>query len=117
MSSPTRQCSSPKPSRPTVVTATVGCCAHALESAAVIVGEAGQPETATELLGAAEELRRSSGAAHKPHEIRARHPDLEDRIGPLSPAAHQAALAAGRQHTLESAARAALDALSIAGRE
>jgi predicted ATPase/class 3 adenylate cyclase len=95
----------------------LGCCAHALESAAVIVGQAGQSETATELLGAAEELRRSSGAAHKPFEIRARHSDLEDRIGPLSPAARQAALSAGRQHTLESAARAALDALSMAGRE
>ena len=94
----------------------LGCCAHALESAAMIVGQAGQPETATELLGAAEELRRSSGAAHKPFEIRARHSDLEDRIGPLSAAAHQAALTAGRQHTLESAARAALDALSTTGR-
>ena len=49
----------------------VGCCAHALESAAVIVGQAGQAETATELLGAADELRRSSGANHKPWEIRA----------------------------------------------
>ena len=94
----------------------LGCCAHALESAAMIVGQAGEPETATELLGAAEELRRSSGAAHKPFEIRARHSDLEDRIGPLSTAAHEAALTAGRQHTLESAARAALDALSTTGR-
>ena len=41
----------------------LGCCAHALESAAVIVGQAGQPETATELLGAAEELRHRSGQA------------------------------------------------------
>ena len=40
----------------------LGCSAHALESAAVIVGQAGQPETATELLGAAEELRHRSGA-------------------------------------------------------
>ena len=41
----------------------LGRCSHALESAAVIVGQAGQPETATELLGAAEALRRSSGAS------------------------------------------------------
>ena len=95
----------------------LGCCAHALESAAVIVGQAGQPETATELLGAAEELRHRSGQGHKPCEIRARHGDIDDRIAPLSPAAHEAALAAGRQHTLESAARAALDALSTAARE
>ena len=47
----------------------LGCCAHALESAAVIVGQAGQPETATELLGAAEELRHRSGQGHKPWEI------------------------------------------------
>jgi non-specific serine/threonine protein kinase len=89
-----------------------GCSAHALESAAVIVGQAGRPETAAELLGAADELRRNSGAGHKPWEIRARHGDIEDRIATASPAAHEAALAAGRQHTLESAARVALDALS-----
>ena len=90
----------------------VGCCAHALESAAVIVGQTSQPETATELLGAAEELRHRSGQGHKPWEIRARHGDIEDRIAPLSRAAHEAALSAGRQHTLESAARVALDALA-----
>jgi class 3 adenylate cyclase len=95
----------------------LGCCAHALESAAVILGQAAQPETATELLGAAEELRRISGAANKPFEIRARHPDIEDRIAPLSPAVHEAALTAGHQHTLESAARTALDALSTAARK
>jgi hypothetical protein len=92
----------------------LGCCAHALESAAVIVGQAGQPETATELLGAAEELRHRSGQGHKPWEIRARHGDIEGRIAPLSPAAHEAAMTAGRLHTLESAARAALDALATA---
>jgi tetratricopeptide (TPR) repeat protein len=93
-----------------------GCSAHALESAAVIVGQAGQHETATELLGAADELRRSSGAAHKPWEIRARHGNIEDRIAPLSPGAREDALSTGRQHTLESAARVALDALSAAAR-
>jgi len=95
----------------------LGCCAHALETAAVIVGHAGQPETATELLGAAEELRHRSGASHKPWEIRARHGDLEDRIEPLAPAVREAALDTGRHHTLESAARAALDALETAARE
>jgi predicted ATPase/class 3 adenylate cyclase len=95
----------------------LGCCAHALESAAVIVDRAGQPETATELLGAAEELRHRSGQGHKPWEIRARHGDIEDRIAPLPPAVHEAALTVGRHHTLESAARAALDALATAARE
>ena len=94
-----------------------GCSAHALEAAAAIVGRNGRAEVATELLGAADELRRSSGADHKPWEIRARHGDIEDRIAPLAPAAREAALSAGRQHTLESAARAALDALSTAARE
>jgi len=94
-----------------------GCCAHALEAAAAIVGRNGRAEVATELLGAADELRRRSGVTHKPWEIRARHGDIEDRIAPLAPAAREAALAAGRQHTLESAARAALDALATAARE
>jgi hypothetical protein len=94
----------------------LGCSAHALEAAAVIVGQTGNAEIATELLGAAEELRHRSGHGHKPWEIRARHGDIEERIAPLSPAVHEAALAAGRQHTLESAARAALDALSTVGR-
>ena len=91
------------------------CCAHALEAAALIVAQAGEPEKATELLGAAEELRRISGTRNKSTEIRARYPDIEERIAPLAPAVHEAALEAGRQHTLESAARAAcaaLDALS-----
>jgi hypothetical protein len=94
----------------------LGCCAHALESAAVIVGQAGHRETATELLGAAEALRRRSGASHKPFEIRARHTDIDDRVAPLSPAAREAALEAGREHTLESAAHAALDALATAAK-
>ena len=95
----------------------LGCCAHALEAAAVIIGQAGQPETATELLGAAEELRHRSGHGHKPWEIRARHSDIDDRVAPLSAAAREAALNAGRQRTLESAARVALDALSTAAYE
>jgi predicted ATPase/class 3 adenylate cyclase len=94
----------------------LGCCAHALDSAAVIVGQAGQPETATELLGAADELRRSSGVSLKPWESRSRY-SIEDHIAAISPVAHEAALTAGRQHTLESAARTALDALSTAAGE
>ena len=65
----------------------LGCSAHALEAAAAVVGRSGRAEVATELLGAADELRRSSGVSHKPWEIRARHGDIEDRIAPLSPAA------------------------------
>ena len=95
----------------------LGCCAHALEAAAAIVGRNGRGEVATELLGAADELRRRSGAEHKPWEIRARHPDIEDRIGPPSPAVQEAALTRGREHTLESAASVALDALSTVAQE
>jgi hypothetical protein len=94
-----------------------GCSAHALEAAAAVVGRHGRAEVATELLGAADELRRRSGVHHKPWEIRARHGDIEDRIAPLSPAARDAAFTAGRRHTLESAARAALDALSTVAQE
>jgi len=94
----------------------VACCAHALDSAAVVVGRDGQLETATELLSAADEFRRSSGVSRKPWESRARY-GIEDHIAPLSPVAHEAALNAGRQYTLESAARAALDALSNVARE
>jgi predicted ATPase/class 3 adenylate cyclase len=91
-----------------------GCSAHALEAAATIVGRTGHAEVAIELLGAAEELRRTSGVSHKPWEIRARHGDIEDRIPALAPDARDAALGEGRQHTLESAARAALAALAMA---
>ena len=94
----------------------VACCAHALDSAAVIVGRDGQLVTATELLSAADEFRRRCGVSRKPWESRARY-GIEDHIAPLSPVAREAALTAGRQHTLESAARAALDALSTAARE
>ena len=89
-----------------------GCSAHALEAAAAIVARNGHTEVATELVGAADELRQSSGAGHKPWEIRARHPDIEERFAPLTHSARELALNAGRQHTLESAARLALDALS-----
>jgi hypothetical protein len=89
----------------------VACCAHALDSAAVIVGRDGQLETATELLGAADEFRRTTGVSRKPWESRARY-GVEDHIGPLSPVAQEAALTAGRRHTLVTAAHAAVDALS-----
>ncbi len=117
MSSLTRPRSSPKPSSCSPASAISGAALTPSSRPRSSSVEAGQPEMATELLGAADELRRSSGANHKPWEIRARHGDIEDRIAPLSPAAREAALTAGRQHTLESAARAALDALSTAARE
>jgi predicted ATPase len=94
----------------------VACCAHALDSAAVIVGLEGQLETATELLSAADEFRRRSGVSRKPWESRARY-GIDGRIAPLSPVAHETALTAGQQHTLESAARAALNALATAARK
>ena len=92
----------------------LGCSAHALEAAAIVVGRTGRPEIAIELLGAAEEFRHRSGQGHRPWEIRGRHPDIEELIPPLSSADRDAAIAAGRQLSLESAARVALDALSAA---
>jgi hypothetical protein len=94
----------------------LGCCAHALESAAVIVSQAGQPETAAKLLGAADQLRLRSGQGRKPG-LSTRDGGAENRIAPLDPTVREAAFSAGRQHTLESAARAALDALSTVARE
>ncbi|HXW47593.1 MAG TPA: adenylate/guanylate cyclase domain-containing protein, partial [Streptosporangiaceae bacterium] len=60
----------------------IGCTAHALEAAAVVVGTAGQQGAGlpVELLVVADELRRQSGQGHRPWEIRARLGNLEDHI-------------------------------------
>jgi hypothetical protein len=62
-----------------------GCCAHALEAAAVVLAAAGEWAVAPELVGAAEELRRRSGQGHRPWEVRARKGAIEDRIGQVAP--------------------------------
>jgi hypothetical protein len=60
----------------------VGCTAHALEAAAVVIGTAASNggSLALELLAAAREFRRQSSQGHHPWEIRARLGALEDHI-------------------------------------
>lgn len=59
----------------------LGCTAHAVEAAAVIIGvkPSGRP-VALELLASAEELRVQSGQGHRPWEIRSRLGSIESRI-------------------------------------
>jgi len=92
--------------------ANVGCTAHALESAAVVIGGPGHgdPGVAVELLAAADELRRQSGQGHRPWEIRARLGNLEDRIVARSAAASLPAHP-GRDYSLSAAASLAVSAL------
>jgi len=90
----------------------LGCTAHALEAAAVVIAPAGHDDVgpAIELLAAADELRRQSGQGHRPWEIRARLRNLEDRIAThsatASPRAHP-----GREYSLPAAASLAVNAL------
>jgi predicted ATPase/DNA-binding XRE family transcriptional regulator len=91
----------------------LGCTAHALEAAAVVLGATGpgSGSLAADLLAAAKEFRGQSGQGHRPWEIRARLGDLEDRIG--TPAAAAAPEPAGRRarYTLAVAASLATEAL------
>jgi hypothetical protein len=90
----------------------VGCTAHALEAAAVVIGTAGRKDdsTAIELLAAADELRHQSGQGHRPWEIRARLGDLDDRI--VTPSATAGtAVHAGHEDTLSTAPAVATRAL------
>jgi predicted ATPase/class 3 adenylate cyclase len=90
----------------------VGCTAHALEAAAVVIATAGHDDvgSAIELLAAADELRRQSGQGHRPWEIRARLGNLEDRIGTRGAAASLPAHP-GREYSLSVAASLAVSAL------
>jgi hypothetical protein len=90
----------------------IGCTAHALEAAAVVIGAAGHGDVgvAIELLAAADELRRQSGQGHRPWEIRATLGNLEDRIA-IPNAAASAPAPAGRDYSLSSAASLAVRAL------
>jgi non-specific serine/threonine protein kinase len=49
-----------------------GCTAHVIEAVASLVSSLGHGRDAALLLGAAEELRRTSGQAHRPWELRSR---------------------------------------------
>ena len=90
----------------------IGCTAHALEAAAVVIAAAGHADAGVpnELLTAADELRRQSGQGHRPWEIRARLGNLENRIATLDAAASPPA-PAGRDHSLPAAASLAVRAL------
>jgi hypothetical protein len=90
-----------------------GCTAHALEVAAVVVAADDDHERRVpgELLSAAEMFRDISGQGHRPWEIRARHGEAH-YLNLQSTADFKAA---GRQHTLASAASMAIDALGRTG--
>jgi predicted ATPase/class 3 adenylate cyclase len=90
----------------------VGCTAHALETAAVVIATAGHDDvgSAIELLTAADKLRRQSGQGHRPWEIRARLGNLEDRIGPRRSVASLPAHPR-RDYSLSAAASLAVSAL------
>ena len=90
----------------------VGCSAHALEAAAVLIGTVARngDRLAAELLAAAEEFRRQSGQGHRPWEIRARRGASEGRLGTadaLSAAAH----GSGSRYTLSVASSLAVQEL------
>jgi hypothetical protein len=91
----------------------LGCAAHALEAAAVVIATADtqQMGLAAELLAAAAELRRQSGQGHAPWEIRARLGRLEDWIVAPSGAASMADSPAPPRYTLPEASLLATQAL------
>jgi len=91
----------------------IGCAAHALEAAAVVIGAPGHGDAgvAVELLAAADQLRRQSGTAgDRPWEIRARLGNLEDHIAAPGGMASSPAQA-GRGYSLSEAASLAVSAL------
>jgi hypothetical protein len=89
----------------------IGCTAHALESAAVVIAAPGHGDVAlaVELLAAADQLRRQSGQGHRPWEIRARLVNLEDRI--VTPSTASAPAPSRREYTLSEAASLAVGPL------
>ncbi len=90
----------------------IGCLAHALETAAVVIGAPGHGDAgvAVELLAAADQLRRQSGQGRPPWEIRARLGNLENYIAVPHDTATTAA-ATGREYSLSAAASLAVSAL------
>lgn len=65
----------------------LGCAAHALEAAAVVLAHLGEDDAlAIRLLGAAERFRERSGQSHRPWEVRARGGATADRVADLDAA-------------------------------
>lgn len=65
----------------------LGCAAHALEAAAVVLSPSGPPDpVAVQLLAAAERFRLRSGQSHRPWEVRARGGATADRVQELDAA-------------------------------
>jgi predicted ATPase/DNA-binding XRE family transcriptional regulator len=91
----------------------VGCAAHALEAAAVVITAADkqQMNLAGKLLAVAAELRRQSGQGHAPWEIRGRLGNLEDWIVVPGRAAGEAEASAPSRYTLAEASLLATTAL------
>jgi predicted ATPase/DNA-binding XRE family transcriptional regulator len=96
----------------------IGCTAHALEAAAVVIATASRDRDslAAELLTAAEQFRHQSGQQHRPWEKRARLGPLKDRIAaasatPGSAPPDTAAPVPGRRYTLSVASMLAAEAL------
>jgi predicted ATPase/DNA-binding XRE family transcriptional regulator len=91
----------------------IGCTAHALEAAAVVIGTAARNcgSLALELLAAANEFRQQSGQGHRPWEIRARLGALEDRIVTPGGTASHTAHTFGARYTQSAAAALAVQGL------
>jgi predicted ATPase/DNA-binding XRE family transcriptional regulator len=95
----------------------LGCAAHAIEAAAVVIAAADtrQVELAAELLAVATELRRQSGQGYAPWEIRGRLGKLEDWIGvPGSTGTVEGSPAPARYTLSEASALAATALRSLA---
>jgi predicted ATPase/DNA-binding XRE family transcriptional regulator len=91
----------------------IGCAAHALEAAAVVIATAAHDggSLAAELLAAAEQFRRQSGQDHRPWEMRARLELLKNRIVSPGATTDTAAQALRRRYTLSAASMLAVQAL------
>jgi hypothetical protein len=91
----------------------IGCTAHALEAAALVIATASRDSDslAVELLAAAEQFRHQSGQEHRPWEIRARLGPLEARIVTPSATPDTAASAPRRRYTPSVASMLAVQAL------
>jgi predicted ATPase/DNA-binding XRE family transcriptional regulator len=91
----------------------IGCTAHALEAAAVVIATAAYDgdRLAAELVAAAEQFRQQSGQDHRPWEIRARPKPSKNRIATPTATADTTAHAVGRRYTLSVASMLAAQAL------
>jgi len=91
----------------------IGCTAHALEAAAVVIATAAHngDSLAAELFAAAEQFRQQSGQDHRPWETRASLEPLKNRIVTPSATADTAAHTPARRYTLSVASMLAAQAL------